>query len=63
MIYNVLIHDSDRKEKIELPDDIRAGDDIIISVDGIESQYHVMTVGGPVSHGFTHPENIKVVKR
>ena len=63
MIYNVLFNGSDREEDIELPDDIRAGTDISLSVDGVVSEYHVMTVGGPIIGGVACPANIRVVKR
>ena len=48
MLYTVTFNETERKEDIELSADVRAGDLLSLTLDGVKDDYTVMTVGGPI---------------
>lgn len=63
MIYNVTFHETREVKEIDLPEDTRAGMDLSLYVDGVVSQYHVMTVGGAMINDVVYPSVIRVSKQ
>lgn len=62
MIYSVTFDDTGRVEDIDLDREVRAGDRISLSIDGLDGIYIVMTVSGPIYENVCMPANIRVQK-
>lgn len=56
------LHQTERKEDIELSADVRAGDLLSLTLDGVKDDYTVMTVGGPIIGNTCVPSIIRVKK-
>lgn len=62
MLYTVTFNETERKEDIELGDDVVVGDLLSLTLDGVKDDYTVMTIGGPVIGGVGVPSIIRVKK-
>jgi hypothetical protein len=62
MLYTVTFNETERKEDIELVEDVRAGDLLSLTLDGVKEDYTVMTVGGPIIDNTCVPSIIRVKK-
>lgn len=62
VLYTVTFNETGRQEDIELDDEIRAGDLLSLTLDGVKDDYTVMTVGGPIIGDVCVPSIIRVKK-
>ena len=62
MLYTVTFNETERKEDIELSADVREGDLLSLTLDGVKDDYTVMTVGGPIIGNTCVPSIIRVKK-
>ncbi len=62
MLYTVTFNETERKEHIELNEEVRAGDLLSLTLDGVKDDYMVMTVGGPIIGNTCVPSIIRVKK-
>ncbi|HHT0257316.1 hypothetical protein M3B69_01220 [Raoultella ornithinolytica] len=62
MLYTVTFNETERKEDIELGDDVVVGDLLSLTLDGEKGDYEVMTVSGPIIGGVCVPSSFRVKK-
>nr|WP_287860672.1 hypothetical protein [Klebsiella sp.] len=62
MLYTVTFNETGRQEDIELGDDVRTGDLLSLTLDGVKDDYTVTTVGGPIIGDVCVPSVIRVKK-
>ncbi|EMK0332033.1 hypothetical protein V8J03_002098 [Klebsiella pneumoniae] len=48
MLYTVTFNETERKADIDIDGDVRVGDLLSLTVDGVKDNYKIMTIGGPV---------------
>lgn len=62
MLYTVTFNETERKADIDIDGDIRVGDLLSLTVDGVKDNYKIMTIGGPVIGDVCVPSVIRIKK-
>lgn len=62
MLYTVTFNETERKADIDIDGDVRVGDLLSLTVDGVKDIYKIMTIGGPVIGDVCVPSVIRIKK-